>query len=288
MKPAQKDSPNVPALGALFLLLVAAALGYLVLMVSVWISAKVQSETLREAGARVQQDLVNLTLAQVVGMGVALVMGLGWFASTERPYPELLSLRPIRARTAALALLSGACLQFPLAELSNLLHHYVLGPDPLETQIALQGMLEAPSLGRGVLVILCVVAAVPVMEELFFRGFLLFGLENRYGRTPAVLVSACLFGVSHLNAVAAVYAATAGVLLGVLALYTRSIWPGIAVHAAVNAMPVLLPERVYPLRGFNVPSVEPLHLPLVLVLPTLVLGLLLLAWAARIEYADAR
>jgi len=283
----REQTPILPALGAVFLLLVAGALSYLVLMASTFIASKVHGDSLRDAGTHIQNDLVNLTLAQVVGMGLALVIGLAWFGP-DQSYPEALHLRPIRARSAALGLLAGACLQFPLAELANVLHHYVLGPDPLETQLALQRMIEAPSLGRGMIVVCCVVAAVPVMEELFFRGFVLFGLRARYGDGAAVLGSACLFGISHLNAVAAVYATAAGIVLGILALRTRSTWPGIAMHAAVNAMPVLLPERLFPLRGFNVPSVEPTHLGLWLVLPTLLLGGLLLAWVDRIEYAEDR
>lgn len=283
MKSAQEGELVVPALGALLLLAIAGLLSFATLYASAWISSLAHGDTLRAAGARVQSDLVVLTLSQLAGMGVALWAGVRWFAGAAS-LAETLSLFPIRGRTAALCLLSGACLQFPLAELSNILHHHVLGPESIEDQLALQSMIEAYSLGRGLLVVACLVAAVPVMEELFFRGLLLFGLRARYGDKAAILVSACLFGVSHLDAVAAIYAAAAGLVLGWLALRTRSIWPGIALHAAVNAMPVLLPERLFALRGFNVPSVAPLHLPLSLVLITLTLGTLFLAWATRIEY----
>jgi membrane protease YdiL (CAAX protease family) len=147
-------------------------------------------------------------------------------------------------------------------------------------------MIEARSLGHGVIVIACLVAAVPAMEELLFRGLLLFGLERRYGAAPALLFSSCMFGVSHLGAVPAVYATVAGLFLGALALKTRSVWPSIATHAAVNAMPILVPERVLPMSGFNVPSAVPQHLPVWLVVVTLVLGLGLLSWATRIEYTQ--
>ncbi len=286
MKEARETQLSVPALGAVFLWLVAAAIGYLVLSLSIWLSAKAHGDTLALASSRVQSDLVSLTAAQLVGMGLSLWMGLRWFGS-DAPLLRHLSLFAIRRRTAALCLFSGACLQFPLTELSNLLHHYVLGPDSLERQLALQQMIEAPSMARGLLVITCLVALIPTMEELFFRGFLLFGMRERYGAVPAVLGSACLFGVSHLNAVAAVYATVAGLVLGWLALRTRSIWPGIALHAAVNAMPVLLPERLFPVRGFNVPSIVPLHLPMLLVLSSLGVGALLLAWAAKVESGDS-
>ncbi len=270
-------------LGAFFLLLVAGAIAYLTLSVSIWISAQMHGQSIAVASSRVSSDLLSLTVAQLLGMTVALTMGLRWFGH-DASLLERLSLYAIRRRSAALCLLAGACLQFPLTELSNLLHHYLLGMEKLEQQLALQQMLEAPSLGRGLLVVSCVVAAIPVMEELFFRGFVLFGLRARYGNGAAIIGSACLFGVSHLDAVAAVYATVAGIVLGVLALRTGSIWPGIAVHAAVNAMPVLLPESLVPIRGFNVPSVVPLHLPPLLVVSALGVGCLLLAMAASVEH----
>ncbi len=275
----------MPALGAVFLLLVAGAIGYLVLSFAVWLSAQIHGDSLALAAARVQSDLLSLTMAQLTGMGLALWMGLRWFGGNA-PLLEGLSLFAIRRRTAALCLLAGVCLQFPLTELSNLLHHYVFGAESMERQLAVQRMLEAPSMGRGVLVVSCVVALIPAIEELFFRGFVLFGMRERYGSGAALVGSACLFGISHLDPVAAVYATVAGIALGMLALRTRSIWPGIAVHAAVNAMPVLLPERLFPLRGFNVPAVVPLHLPLGLVLVSLALGVLLLVWAAQLESGE--
>ena len=38
-------------------------------------------------------------------------------------------------------------------------------------------------------------------------------------------------------------------------------------------MPILLPERVLPIRGFNVPSALPTHLSPLIVWPALALGL---------------
>jgi membrane protease YdiL (CAAX protease family) len=267
------------------LLLTAGAGSYLALSASIALRAFVHDVSYAEATGYVRADLINLTLAQLIGMGGALALGLHWFFP-ETTARDALRLGAVPRRALALCLLAGACLQFPLAELSNLLHAHVFGPEPLERQLALQEMIEARSLGHGVIVIACLVAAVPAMEELLFRGLLLFGLERRYGAAPALLFSSCMFGVSHLGAVPAVYATVAGLFLGALALKTRSVWPSIATHAAVNAMPILVPERVLPMSGFNVPSAVPQHLPVWLVVVTLVLGLGLLSWATRIEYTQ--
>ncbi len=277
-------SSSVPLLGAIFLLLLAAAGGYLLLVGQAALKGYFLDLPMAEARERVSKDLVSLTLAQLGGMGTALVIGLSMFAP-EQSVREALRIKPTRSTTLALCLLAGACLQFPLSELSNLLHAFVVGPESMEQQLAVQNMLEAPSLLRGLVVVCCVVAAVPVMEELLFRGLFAFGIAERSGRAVGIIASSCLFGLAHLNAASVIYATIAGVVLSAIALHAQSIWPSICVHAAINAMPVLLPERVLPITGFNVPSATPTHLPPVLALGGLLLGALFLAFAHRIEYA---
>jgi membrane protease YdiL (CAAX protease family) len=73
-----------------------------------------------------------------------------------------------------------------------------------------------------------------VTLEFFYRGFLLFSLE-RYIGVYAVFVMVipyCMvhFGKPFAETLAAI---PAGVILGVLALKTRSILPGVALHIAV-------------------------------------------------------
>jgi membrane protease YdiL (CAAX protease family) len=279
--------------------------------------ALTRDTTLAEGGRLMRGSLLSLTLVQAAAMGTALLLGLrlmdpDWSfgsppegpastvrsrargpASTVRSrargpastLPEALSMRPVSARTLGLSLLAGVCLQFPLTELSNVLHGHVFGPDPIEQQLALQNLLEARTLGQGVLVIVCIAGVIPLMEEFLFRGIFLFGLSRRYGPAFGVLLSAVLFGVVHLGAVPALYATVAGLLLGWLALGTRSVWPGVALHGAFNAVPVLLPEHLLAIRGFNVPTVDTEHLAPYLVWPPLALGLLLVFAAHRLERA---
>lgn len=279
-----RDDRAVSAFGALALLVLTGAMMYGLTALFAVLHAALHDVPMADATGHIQRNLPVLTLVQVLSMGTALAVGLRMF-DPETPVPEALALMPVRGSTLALCLASGALLQFPLTELANVLHASVFGPDSLERQLALQNMLEARSLGQGVLVVLCVVALVPITEELLFRGLFLFGLERRYGAGFALLLSSCFFGIVHIGAVPAVYATAAGLLLGGLALATRSVWPGIALHGAINAVPVLIPERVLPIHGFNVPSAAVTHLPHWLVWPPLLVGLALLAMARRIEYA---
>lgn len=75
----------------------------------------------------------------------------------------------------------------------------------------------------------------PVCEELLFRG-LIFAALGRF----AVLGSAALFAVAHAIPELIPPVFVAGLVLGELRRRTGSIWPGVAVHAAVNTGSILV------------------------------------------------
>jgi sodium transport system permease protein len=100
--------------------------------------------------------------------------------------------------------------------------------------------LLGPSTSLGMAVI--VFALVPaVCEELAFRGFILSGLERQHRTRSAVLLSALMFGFLHvlMSLFQQLFNATLlGIVLGLLAVRSRSILPGIAFHFFNNAMGV--------------------------------------------------
>ncbi len=67
--------------------------------------------------------------------------------------------------------------------------------------------------------------------EFFFRGFMLFGLERKFGKY-SILIQTIPFAVMHFSKPLpeALGSIIAGVLLGVLALETRSFIYGAAIH----------------------------------------------------------
>lgn len=90
-----------------------------------------------------------------------------------------------------------------------------------------------------------------VVEELLFRGLVLLLLVRAWGTTRrgvvgAVVVSALLFGASHLvnlasgdagtTALQATEAGLSAVLYGALVLTGGSLWPAIALHGVVNVL----------------------------------------------------
>ena len=85
--------------------------------------------------------------------------------------------------------------------------------------------------------------AVALPEEIFFRGWMQNLLERRLGRTAALFVTACLFGLAHFNKHAAHFnwryvllAAVAGVFYGRAWRTDRRIGAAAITHATVDTI----------------------------------------------------
>ena len=103
------------------------------------------------------------------------------------------------------------------------------GGDPLPT--SLPGFL---------LYLLQLAVLPPLLEEGLFRGLMLRMLLPAVGKTPAVLVSALVFGLMHLNPAQSIFAFGFGCLAGFAYVQTGSIWFGALQHYANNLISACL------------------------------------------------
>lgn len=78
----------------------------------------------------------------------------------------------------------------------------------------------------------------PIVEEVFFRGFIFSGLLRRFGPRWAIIVSALVFSAFHLSLGVVIPIFMTGVLLAWLYWKTGSLWAAIAAHAGQNALAV--------------------------------------------------
>ena len=92
--------------------------------------------------------------------------------------------------------------------------------------------------------------AVPLAEELLFRGILYTWLR-RWGVAVAVGVSAIVFGLFHGVSVVLPVAVLLGVLTALIYEKSGSIWPAVMVHVANNAI-VFAIARVLTAMGTEV------------------------------------
>ncbi len=118
------------------------------------------------------------------------------------------------------------------------------------TKESLAGLIDRPS---GFWTSVLVFALIPaICEEAAFRGFILSGLERNHRLRSAIFLSALMFGFLHV--LLSLYqqlfnAALLGVFLGLLAVRSRSLFPGIVFHALNNAFAIGLAAWVVGLRS---------------------------------------
>ncbi len=89
-------------------------------------------------------------------------------------------------------------------------------------------------------------AAMPaVTEEVAFRGYILSGLQRKHRTRSAILLSALLFGFLHvlISVFQQLIPATLlGLVLGLLAVRSKSLLPGVVFHLISNGQAVLIDE----------------------------------------------
>ncbi|MBR7966843.1 CPBP family intramembrane glutamic endopeptidase [Burkholderia cenocepacia] len=95
--------------------------------------------------------------------------------------------------------------------------------------------------GLGLIVLTCVIA--PLLEEMLFRGVMLRSFLRQYPEGTAIAHSAAVFGLAHLNVYQFALAFGLGLLIGKLYAATRSLLPGILIHACYNTTVVLVALR---------------------------------------------
>jgi sodium transport system permease protein len=117
--------------------------------------------------------------------------------------------------------------------------HQLGDPHPLARM--LHALYEPGDESEGhLLMTLTAFALVPALcEEIAFRGFILTGLHRRFRPRNAVLISALLFGLYHLNVFLFLPAFGLGIVLGLLTLRSRSIVPAVLFHCLHNALLIL-------------------------------------------------
>ncbi|MFZ6741865.1 CPBP family intramembrane glutamic endopeptidase [Undibacterium sp. JH2W] len=106
-------------------------------------------------------------------------------------------------------------------------------------------------MNNGVHSIITACLVAPVLEEMLFRGIILRSFLHLYSRWVAILGSACLFGLAHLNIYQFLCATIVGVVCAWLYQKTLSLWPGIILHACSNGVTIYL-YRASVTRGVNI------------------------------------
>ncbi|HEY1186614.1 MAG TPA: type II CAAX endopeptidase family protein [Gemmata sp.] len=122
---------------------------------------------------------------------------------------------------------------------------FLLVPDLVQQAVQWATGAEPPSLREipaifapfpWALTLLAVAVGPGVVEEFWFRGFLGRGLCARYGLGAGVLLSSLFFALAHMSPAMLLVYTLMGAYLHFVYLATRSIWPGVLLHALNNGI----------------------------------------------------
>ncbi|QDT28661.1 ABC transporter permease subunit/CPBP intramembrane protease [Gimesia panareensis] len=134
-----------------------------------------------------------------------------------------------------------------------------------------------------------------VCEELFFRGYLLSGLLNRFSSTRAIFLSAFLFALFHVVVRDSLFIERffpsffMGICLGYVNVLSRSVIPGIVLHMLHNGLLITFANFQEYFSQWEMNLQNQKHLPLVWLLVSLgfvVVGFALVWLSNRNEKPD--
>lgn len=178
-------------------------------------------------------DGVATMVAGQVGFWAVLVaIVLHEAPARDRPVAERLGLR-FRWVDAPVGLVVGVATQLLVIPALYLPFRSLIDDDDLSGP-ARDLLGGAGGLGLAIIGVSVVVVA-PVVEELFFRGLLLGGMQRRWGTVAAVVASSVVFGATHFQPLLLPALATAGAVFAVATVRTGRLGTAIAMHMAFNA-----------------------------------------------------
>ena len=185
--------------------------------------------------------LIALIAAPAVIMAVML---------TRRPALTLLLRRPIAWWTAPAAVALAFVLHpagMALAELIGQLYP-ISGDVKAELGKLDRVISQAPGIG-AILILMAIAPAI--CEELAFRGFILSGLRRSGHKWAAIVISSALFGSVHSILQQSLAAFVLGIVIGYVALQTRSLLTAVLFHVTHNGLSLIISMKVPELRESN-------------------------------------
>ncbi len=190
-------------------------------------------------------DLTTITLAVLLAgvLAPSLIMALMLTTNAWKTLKLSLCSIPVACAAAIMAI----CFHPALMALTSLV--MTIYP-PIGDMSQVGGMFDTiMGSAPGFWAILLVMAVAPaIIEELAFRGFILSGFERLRNKWQAILLASLFFGMAHSFIQQSIVTAFVGVILGIIAVQTRSIIPCMIYHVTHNSLTLILsmiaPSRV--------------------------------------------
>ncbi len=177
-------------------------------------------------------DGLDVIGSMIISELIIIVPSLVAFYFSKEKFTEVFALHRIKWVLVPLCILF-TILVMPLCSCLNLVTLFFT-----ENQAA--AIFDSLSVaGMGLLAFFAAVAA-PVFEELTFRGVIYKGIRKSGSAMQAIIWSAVLFGLFHMNINQMCYAIALGIFFGALREVTGSVIPSIICHMSINGSSVVV------------------------------------------------
>ncbi|MCD7899721.1 MAG: CPBP family intramembrane metalloprotease [Bacteroides sp.] len=184
------------------------------------------------------EALQNHSLAPALFLGIVLMAFYLWKAGYISK--EKVTWSPISASYLMFSVVFYAAFLFLIEFILSLMPWL---PDLMEQSFA---DLQSNWLG-----IACITLLGPILEELLFRGAITKALLQTYNPGKAIILSALIFGIFHINPAQVVSAGLIGVVLAWIYYKTASLIPCILLHVLNNSLSVFLSTKYPEMEYFS-------------------------------------
>ena len=185
-------------------------------------------------GASQSRDIVSgLWISEGLAIALPAVAVLCFAGVRLRPY---LGFRGISWKQA-LAAVAVCTLNQPVVSFLTWVNRALLPERLVELFDEQQRLLATLFIGHNrFLMIVTVIVAAALGEEIFFRGYLLPSLRKTFGVVAAVIISGALFSAMHLEWGGFLGLMEIGIVLAMLRIWSGSLWAAVIGHGVNNAI----------------------------------------------------
>ena len=166
----------------------------------------------------------------LLGQGIILIPALLFVVSSKEKLNEILGFHKIKISSVFMIILF-TFLMMPATTVINAISMLFVENTVLQ--------MSSSVLSMSMPVMLFVMGVFgPLSEEIVFRGVVLNGYKRSGNTIWAILLSALLFGLMHMNFNQAAYAIFLGIVMALLVEATGSLWGSAIFHMTVNLQSV--------------------------------------------------
>jgi membrane protease YdiL (CAAX protease family) len=188
---------------------------------------------------------VLTALTSIISFGIVLLIG---FKKTKRKFNEVFKFNRVPTFLWFAIIIFMIGFVIVTSETDNLLNYIMPMPD------IFRNLFETLMAKQIFIIAIILVGIIPAFaEELFFRGLILDGLKNNYSKRKAILISAFLFGIIHLNPWQFYGGFIIGLISAWICIETNSILLSIYIHFFNNVLYTITVryKEIIPIKGFN-------------------------------------